>query len=120
MSQKRSFDRFKELLLKEKSRILREILKMEKEVSELRENEIVKDIGDMSLDNFSEELLIKLEERERKMLEEIERALEKINNGTYGICERCGEPIEEKRLEAKPYARYCISCRKKLEKKGLV
>lgn len=120
MSQRRNFDRFKELLLREKSRILREILKMEKEVSELRENEIVKDIGDMSSDNFSEQLLVNLEERERKILEEIERALEKIENGTYGICERCGEPIEEKRLEAKPYARYCIACRKKLEKKGLV
>ncbi len=120
MSQKRNFEKFKELLLKERARILSEILKMEKEVSELRENEVVKDIGDMSMDNFSEQLLVNLEERERKILEEIERALEKIENGTYGICERCGGPIEEKRLEAKPYARYCISCRRKLEKKGLV
>ncbi len=119
MGAKVSVDKFKELLLKERSRILQGIIKMEKEVQEVGLDE-VKDSGDMSITSFSQELLSNLEEKERKILEEIDRALEKIKDGTYGICERCGGPIEEKRLEVKPYARYCISCRNKLEKKGLV
>jgi RNA polymerase-binding transcription factor DksA len=43
-------------------------------------------------------------------LTEIEHALEKIGTGTYGICENCGKPISEARLEANPAARYCIDC----------
>ena len=43
-------------------------------------------------------------------LTEVEDALEKFDAGTYGVCEQCGEPIQEARLEAKPAARLCINC----------
>lgn len=43
-------------------------------------------------------------------LEEVDRALAKIDTGVYGACEDCGQPIDEARLEAKPAARYCIAC----------
>ncbi len=48
--------------------------------------------------------------RDRERLQRIERALTKIKNGTFGDCEECGEPIEEKRLEASPELNSCISC----------
>ena len=46
----------------------------------------------------------------RETLDEVEHALEKFDAGTYGLCEGCGEPISEARLEAKPAARLCIDC----------
>lgn len=46
----------------------------------------------------------------RESLEDVEAAIERLTNGTYGICERCGEPITPPRLEAKPAARRCIAC----------
>lgn len=49
----------------------------------------------------------------REALSEVQRALEKIDEGTYGICERCGQPIAEARLEVMPAARYCINCASK-------
>ena len=54
----------------------------------------------------TEALVASLEET----LSQVERALAKLANGTYGVCEDCGSPIAEARLEAKPAARYCIAC----------
>lgn len=48
-------------------------------------------------------------------LDEIERALDKIKQGIYGICEMCGDEIHSERLEAKPFARFCIKCREIFE-----
>ena len=52
-------------------------------------------------------------ERLRENLNDVEAALSKIAKGTYGICERCGNPINPERLEAIPYARLCVSCKQK-------
>lgn len=52
-------------------------------------------------------------ERLREGLHEIEAALDKISKGTYGICERCSQPIASERLEALPAARLCMSCKQK-------
>jgi DnaK suppressor protein len=54
-----------------------------------------------------------------KLLKDIDNSLDKIVNGTYGICEECDEKINEKRLEANPVARYCITCKRQIEEKGL-
>ena len=49
-------------------------------------------------------------------LRNIEHALEKLDDGTYGTCEECGQDIVEKRLEAMPFARYCVDCQKEKER----
>ena len=49
----------------------------------------------------------------RETLEEVEQALAKLSDGTYGVCEDCGDAIDPLRLEAKPAARYCINCASK-------
>jgi DnaK suppressor protein len=51
--------------------------------------------------------------RLREALAEVERALAKLDKGTYGICESCGQPIAEARLEAMPATRYCVNCASK-------
>jgi DnaK suppressor protein len=52
-------------------------------------------------------------ERLRENLHDVELGLSKMDKGTYGICERCGNPINPERLEAIPYARLCVSCKQK-------
>ena len=59
-----------------------------------------------------------LEGKLKTDLKEIEKALKKIKNGTYGICEKCGKKIEAKRLEVKPSAIYCLKCEINAEKNG--
>jgi DnaK suppressor protein len=68
-------------------------------------------------DNFADSGQVAAEQGENKVLasqlrgelDEVERALAKLDDGTYGKCETCGEPISEARLEAKPAARFCIN-----------
>src|SRR5437660_2460008 len=56
---------------------------------------------------------------EQALLTEVQSALERIENGTYGKCLNCGQPIPEKRLEAIPWARYDVKCQAKLEQENL-
>lgn len=58
-----------------------------------------------------------LDENYRDMIERIDEALRKINGGTYGLCDRCGEPINIERLKAIPYATLCIDCQESLERR---
>jgi len=53
----------------------------------------------------------RLKEREKKLLRKIDEALERIEAGSFGICERCGESIEEKRMLARPVTTFCIDCK---------
>jgi DnaK suppressor protein len=59
--------------------------------------------------------LLRIRDRERKLIEKIKEALERIDNGTFGICEVCGKDIGEERLEARPVTTLCIDCKKKQE-----
>ncbi len=58
-----------------------------------------------------------LDENFREMIQQIEEALRKIDGGTYGVCDRCGEPISVERLKAIPYATFCIDCQESLERR---
>lgn len=65
--------------------------------------------------------LLRIRDRERKLIMKIKEALERIEDGTFGICERCGEEISEKRLEVRPVTTFCIKCKQEqeeLEKRG--
>ncbi len=59
---------------------------------------------------------LRIRDRERKLIGKIKDALERLENGTYGICEECGEDISEKRLKARPVTTLCIECKKRQEK----
>jgi len=66
------------------------------------------DFAESSSDSFTSEVIAV---QQSKALQEIETALKAIDNGTYGICEMCDEPIAIGRLKAKPFAKYCTTCR---------
>jgi DnaK suppressor protein len=65
--------------------------------------------------------LLRIRERERKLITKIREALARIEEGSFGVCERCGEQISEKRLEARPVTTLCINCKQEqenMEKRG--
>ena len=74
------------------------------------EDDSIKDLGDQASSAYNREFLFELGNGERRRLKEVALALQKITEGGFGDCERCGEPIADKRLDAVPDARYCIEC----------
>ena len=77
------------------------------------------DIVDRANNAYNRELMFSLSDGERSMLLQIEDALRRIDSGAYGKCSSCGEKINDLRLEAVPYTRYCINCQE-LAEKGLL
>ena len=75
----------------------------------------VKDTVDMSLMDVNKELALRLGERESQMIADIDQALLRIEEGSYGICARCGKLIDERRLEALPTARFDAACQAIIE-----
>ena len=73
-------------------------------------------MADLGSDNFEQEFAIELVDSERKMLREIDDALARIEEGTYGICQGLNTPIPKARLEAQPWARYSVEYAQMLEK----
>src|SRR4030042_1074536 len=61
--------------------------------------------------------LLRIKDRERKLIMKVKEALDRIDNGTFGICDSCGKPISEKRLMARPVTTQCIDCKTEEEKK---
>ncbi len=74
-------------------------------------------MADIGSDNFEQEFTLSLMENDEGTLEAIETALERIELGTFGECEECGAKIPKARLNAIPYAPFCIKCAEQLEKK---
>ena len=70
----------------------------------------VKDVADQSVKDVSQEIEYRLSERESQLIADIDQALLRIEEGTYGVCARCGKEIPERRLEALPTARYDAEC----------
>ncbi len=72
-------------------------------------------MADLGSDNFEQEFTLSLMESEGGTLEQIESALERIEDGDYGECEECGARIPKTRLNALPYATMCVKCASRLE-----
>jgi len=72
-------------------------------------------MADIGTDNYEQEFALGLMDSERRILNEIDDALDRIEDGTYGICEGTGEPISKARLKAQPWARYCVEYARMVE-----
>ncbi len=102
------------LLEKAKQDVLSDIRKgLEEDVKSKKE---IGDVGDMSVDDMIKTFSMKVRDREVKYLKKIEKALKKIDDGTYGICEKCGKCISFERLKLRPVAELCIKCKLEQEK----
>jgi len=110
---------FRDLLLAKRREILGDMDSMETEalssVGGSNLSNLPIHMADMGTDNYEQEFTIGLVEKDRKLIREINVALGKIQNGTYGICEGTGKPISKARLEAQPWARYSIEYARKIE-----
>jgi DnaK suppressor protein len=83
-------------------------------------NDDVKESSDLALRGVIQELALKLSDRESQMVADIDQALMRMEEGSYGMCVRCGHEIDERRLEAMPTARYDAACQAEIEAaKGL-
>lgn len=69
-------------------------------------------------DNYHQEFQLGLIENEEEILREVHDALERIQDGAYGNCESCEQEIPARRLDVLPYARYCVTCQRKIEEDG--
>jgi RNA polymerase-binding transcription factor DksA len=75
-------------------------------------------MADIGTENYDQEFTLELIENEQDTLGEVHEALGRIDAGTFGRCEECGEPIARPRLQALPYTRHCIQCARALEDRG--
>jgi RNA polymerase-binding protein DksA len=113
-------ERFKELLVEERRRVVDAIEYLHKEnpgsIEEETDDETTDDhIAETATVTLDREIDYTLEENSEHLLAEIEGALKRIEEGTYGVCVNCGKPIAEERLAAIPWATYCIDCKRLLE-----
>jgi len=75
-------------------------------------------MADVGSDYYEQELTLGLVESERNMIQEINEALARIAEGTYGVCQVTGKRIKKARLNAKPWAKYCIEAAREMERKN--
>ena len=115
--------RFKDMLLEERQRVADAIEYLHEETPGSLEDETEEivgnsdnHLGDTATATLDREIDYSLEENSEHVLRSIDGALQRIEDGTFGTCETCGEPISEERLEAIPYATQCIDCRRKGER----
>jgi DnaK suppressor protein len=80
-----------------------------------QEDDSIKDLGDQANTAYTREFFFELGNGNHKLMRDVVNALQKIDSGAFGECERCGETIGDKRLEALPFARHCIDCQRLVE-----
>lgn len=119
---KRDLESFKRKLEKEKDRIRQTIQDLDQNTisSPMRESSgdlsaYADHMADAGSDTQEMEKMLDLRVRAERMLAQIEDALDRIDEGTYGICIRCEDKISRNRLRAKPFAALCIDCREEIE-----
>jgi DnaK suppressor protein len=78
--------------------------------------ESAQDIADRAANSYTKEFLFHQSNNDRQLLQMVDGALDRIRDGSFGLCISCGEEINAKRLEAVPWTRHCIECQEKLEK----
>ena len=98
------------LALREKASELRRRMSAEKAAAVVSRLEDPSDSGDLSQQSHEEWLFLNRNSLEKSLLREVEEALMRVQEGTYGICQECEEPISAKRLQALPWAKFCVSC----------
>lgn len=118
---KRELDEFRRLLEAERDRLTEQLEAIEEHLPEV-ENVAVdasggydEDLADVASETFEREKGIAIENSEQDLLQQVEEALARIEDGTYGTCDVCGQPIHPDRLRALPWAQLCIHCKSREE-----
>ena len=112
---KRDLKRFEKMLRERRNAII-DAAEMAREEGMGVEQADLPDEVDLASTETGHSLNMRLRDRELVLLKKIDKTLKKIESSEFGNCERCGEPISLKRLEARPVAELCIRCKEELEK----
>jgi DnaK suppressor protein len=115
---KRKMKSYRDRLLERREGLFKQVNEAELSSRE-RDSEATQDPADMAANAYTKELLISMSANDRRLLDLIDEALLRTEAGEYGDCVNCGEPVSEKRLEAVPWARYCLKCQD-LQERGLL
>ena len=97
-------------VLEDKAEEVRRSMSAQKAAQVVARLDVPSDEGDLSQQHHEEWIFLNRNTIDMKLLREISAALERIEHDTYGICLECEEPISSKRLDAVPWARYCVTC----------
>ena len=117
-------DRFRTTLMDERARVEQAIAYLHQETPGTLEDETEEifgtndnHLGDAASGTLDREIDYSLEENSEQVLAQIDEALKRIDDGTFGVCSNCGQQIAEERLEARPWATLCIDCKRKEERR---
>ena len=111
---KRTLNKFRKILEKNLSRLVDEALDTRNGMSS--EKATFPDPTDRAALESDRNFLLRIRDRERRLILKIREALQRIDEGTFGICQECGEDISESRLTARPVATLCVDCKRKQER----
>lgn len=103
-----AIQRIRLTLVRQRSTLLNEA---ESALNELPGQTIFPDLGDQASAETDRNFMLRLRGREQRLLKKIDEAIERIDSGTFGICDDCGNEIEVKRLEVRPVTNMCIECK---------
>ena len=121
---KEQIKQFRQLLITERSKLADEIKSIARDAS-TSPREASGDLSaytvhmaDMAADTYERELSMNIVSSEQEILYQIDDALKRLDDGSYGICQQCNQPITMSRLKAVPYASLCINCQRSKEQKN--
>jgi DnaK suppressor protein len=113
---KKDLKRFKTMLEESKKQLLLSAKKTLTEESSFDTDDLPDEI-DLASSEYTQSMIFRLRDREKFLLTKIDKALTRIENGSFGVCEKCEEEISMKRLEARPVTTLCIRCKEEQEQK---
>jgi len=111
---KRDLKKFRDLLTGERDNLVRKANRTLTDEAKLDVNELPDEI-DQAAAEYDQSFVFRLRDREKYYLNKIDRALKKIADGSFGVCEECDEDIGIKRIEARPVTTLCIRCKEEQE-----
>ena len=116
MMEKQKLEQYKKLLETRRDSLRESVARSEEDGRAAQTADSAQDIADRASSSYQKEFLFTCSNNDRQFLRMVEHALANIAIGCYGECEQCGNEINERRLEAVPWARHCIVCQEKLER----
>src|SRR5204863_1055734 len=119
---KKELARFREILVRKRSQLVGDVSHMEDEA--LRSgsgslSNLPQHMADQGSDAYDQALSLDIAAADRRLIKEIDDAIPRIDNGTYGVCQLTGKPIRAERLEELPWARYSIEAARELERRPM-
>ena len=111
---KKRLEYYKKKLLTRREELLRDIARTQREGREADEDPTV-DLADKAANSYTKEFLFGQTHQDRSLLQLVNEALVRIRESSFGECVACHEELQQKRLEAVPWTRYCVTCQEKME-----